>query len=117
MIAFPKPKDMKRRPMPAYRILPGGREVCAKTPAGLREYRARTLVAWRRDFGICGWCIRPVSSDEVTADHIRIRGSGGGWRDDRIENLRGLHGPCNSERGSSRFLTRKEWLEAKGRKP
>lgn len=111
-----KPKDRKRIPAPPYTIMRDGRIVCSPTKAGRREYRKRTLEVWARDKGICGWCLTPVSEEEVTADHMQSRGHGGGKRDDRRENLRPCHQLCNSERGSSPILTRSEWLAWKANK-
>lgn len=106
-----KPKDQPRRRSAApFRTMPDGREICSKTLAGREEYRRRTVRVWEREKGICGWCIKPVSKDEATADHIITKGHGGGKHDDREENLRPAHWLCNGERGSSPILTRVEWL-------
>jgi 5-methylcytosine-specific restriction endonuclease McrA len=111
-----KPHQMKSKSRLPYKIHKDGREVCCKTPAGRAEYRARTLSAWERDKGICGWCLEPVSEQDVTADHIQSRGMGGATRDDRTANLRPCHLDCNGQRGSSPILTRAEWIAWKANK-
>jgi hypothetical protein len=47
---------------------------------------------------ICGLLIDDFR--EATADHIEVRGMGAAWRDDSYDNIRAVHGACNTERGS-----------------
>jgi|SRR5882762_9480399 len=114
-----KPKDQKRKPIPAVEIRSDGREICAETQRGREEYSLRTLKMFDRQKGICRWCEKPMFWGEQTFDHDRGRTKGN--QDDRIE-VDGIwinaavHGICNGERGSSKILTRCEWLEWKSRK-
>lgn len=84
---------------------PGGREVCAKTPKGRREYKRRVEAMWERQECRCALCGKYLRLDEATFDHQDGRGMGGARRDDRIE-VNGVplnaavHGLCNAQKGS-----------------
>lgn len=101
----------------AFRTYPDGREVCCENRPGQIEYRRRTMMMAQRQNFICPECNRlmdlraerlPYESD-VTFDHERPRGFGGGFRDDRIVLPdgtwlnRAVHFWCNSKRGSKRL--------------
>lgn len=92
----------------AVRVLDDGREICS--PA---ELRRRRIILLERQNNICGWCEKPITDfrDAVT-DHINLRGLGGAFRNDSLETTRATHSACNLERGSKRYLTRKEMLRA-----
>jgi len=119
---IPKPQRPKS---PAVETFADGREVCANTVAGRREYRKRLTQMWERQEGICRWCADPMPSvealagfDSVTFDHDFGRGSGGSRRDDRIEvdgvpQNAAVHWRCNADKASSRFLTRAEAEKSK----
>jgi hypothetical protein len=87
---------------------PGGRQVCAYTAGGKREYRSRTETMWQRQLGYCTICLKPMRIEEATYEHSEGRGMGGGHRDDRIE-VKGVwqnaavHGMCNVLKGSVRL--------------
>jgi hypothetical protein len=85
----------------------GGREVCLKTAAGVREYRKRVELMHERQLGLCAICVRPLRLEQATFDHEVPRGLGGGFRDDRIEvdgvpQNAAVHGLCNANKGSRR---------------
>lgn len=85
----------------------GGREVCLRTAAGVREYRKRVELMHERQMGLCAICGRPLRLEQATFDHERPRGLGGGFRDDRltvdgVPINAAVHGLCNSIRGSRR---------------
>ena len=85
------------------RIHRDGREVCTKTPRGLREYKRRRELMYIRDKGmccICGGWIQRLS--EATFEHKDGRGMGGSRRDDRIEKNGVAHFWCNTRKGSQR---------------
>jgi hypothetical protein len=93
MLTFPKPSQIKK-PKPAVRVYPDGREVCnLKTKAGRDEYSRRKRVMWDRQGGICSLRITPrcralkgkVKFLACTFEHDEGRGSGGSRRQDRIE--------------------------------
>ena len=114
-----KPKDQKRKPIPPVEVRDDGKEICADTPKGREEYRLRTLKMGDRQKGICRWCELPMYYGDCSFDHDNGRTKGN--RDDRIEidgreTNAAVHPQCNAERGSSRILTRKEWLKWKTNK-
>lgn len=114
-----KPKDQKRKPIPPVYTRYDGKEICADTVKGHEEYRIRTFKMGDRQNGICRWCEKPMYYGDCTFDHDKGRTKSN--RDDRIE-VKGVwqnaavHIMCNAERGSSRILTRKEWLAWKQNK-
>lgn len=61
-----------------------------------------TAQAWIRDNAICGICKEYVCLLESVGDHIKPKGMGGAFRDDRVENIQAVHPECNSLKGSSR---------------
>lgn len=90
----------------AVRVYRGGREICADTPAGRAEYRARTAAMAERQNGLCALCGLWMG-DDVTFDHERSRGMAGGFREDRIEIAgrwvnAAVHFRCNGNKGSRR---------------
>ena len=89
--------------MSAAVIKRGEREICKRTPAGLREYRHRRVEMWNRDSGLCCLCFRPVTMEECSFEHIHGRGMGGSKRDDRIEHNGVSHYFGNMARGSIRY--------------
>jgi 5-methylcytosine-specific restriction endonuclease McrA len=98
--AFPKPSQVKKPPV-AVRVFRGGREVCNHLiKAGRDEYERRKRKAWEDQKHICAICHKPLNWADTTADHIKVRGMGGGSRDDRQENLAAVHWTCNTQRGS-----------------
>lgn len=110
---------MKRQPIPIYWEFPDGKQICSNTPKGRAEYRNRTLAMAERQGWICRWCAKPMFEGDVTFDHDNGRTKGN--QDDRIEvdgvpHNAAVHGSCNCERGSSRILTRVEWLMWKANK-
>jgi hypothetical protein len=114
-----KPCQMKRRPIPVVEVRPDGKEICADTPRGREEYRLRTLKMFDRQCGICRWCGLPMFYSDASFDHENGRTKGN--QDDRIEvdgvpQNAAVHYQCNAERGSSRILTRVEWLAWKANK-
>lgn len=101
--------SVSRHAVPSYETMPDGREICTETPAGKREYRARTLVMRWRQGELCRWCGQWMAEDETTFDHDNRRGAG--RRDDRIEVLgkrqnAAVHKLCNQERGSQARLSK-----------
>ena len=121
-LAFPKPKDVKKKPV-AVRVFKDGREVCnLLCKEGRDEYMRRKRVMWERQKGICclfgidPTCPGKLNWGDAMFEHEGGRGSGGGKRDDRIEiveerngmtikrNLNGVaHAKCNSWKGSRRI--------------
>jgi hypothetical protein len=114
MPALPKPKQVRRKP-DAVKVYPDGREVCAATPAGVKEYRDRTRKMWARQGHVCGLQISELcvgkkwlSPGGATFDHEDGRGMGAARRDDRIEKDGKPYncaacGYCNAEKGSRRL--------------
>lgn len=108
-------KQFKRK-KESVRIYPGGREVCAETPLGRREYRRRTEEMWARQNGICSICNRPMRMEEATFEHDDCRGMAGSHRDDRTEidgkpYNSAAHGLCNVKKGG---MPLKDYLRAGG---
>lgn len=106
-----------KRKIPAVEVK-GGREVCTKTAAGLREYCRRTEAMWERQRGLCSICGLPMRIEEATFEHDDGRGHGGGHRDDRIEvdgepKNSAAHGICNVRKGSVRLKNFKEAVNGK----
>ena len=90
---------------PPIHTFPDGREVCAATPVGRREYRRRTSAMRERQGNLCCLCGLYLSEEEATFEHQN--GRGGGKRDDRIEvDGKWINGAahfwCNNEKGSKR---------------
>lgn len=114
-----KPCQMKRRPIPVFEVTDDGKEICSNTPKGRAEYRNRTLAMAERQGWVCRWCEKPMRLGDVSFEHDNGRTKGN--QDDRIEvggvpQNAATHGGCNCERGSSRILTRVEWLAWKANK-
>lgn len=90
----------------AVRRYPDGREVCCDTPKGKAEYHRRIGLMALRQRGMCFHGAHGLR--RPTFDHIRPRGMGAGFRDDRIEDEHGKPmncaacWMCNTERGSKR---------------
>ena len=94
--------------MIAIKVFRDGREVCQTDAA----WQARRREAWERDGGRCveRRCrkrvplhdLRDDCGDVIVVachiDHISGRKMGGGFRDDRLENLRTLCAMCHSDR-------------------
>ena len=86
---------------PAVKVMRDGREVCdLTTKAGADEYQRRKRVAWEDQGKLCSICHKPLNWYDSTVDHIKVRGMGGGSRDDRQGNIAAAHALCNSQRGS-----------------
>ena len=114
MIAFPKPKDIKKKP-DAVRIMKDGREICRlNIKAGMDEYVRRKRVMWERQDkrccleGLVPCCPGRLNWGEATFEHSDGRGHGGGHRDDRIEvdgkPQNGVsHPQCNIAKSSVRL--------------
>jgi len=85
-----------------------GREVCAKTFRGRKEYHRRVVAMCERQSWCCSICGGPmVLGESATFEHTDGRGMGGGHRDDRIEingkpHNSAAHGFCNAMKGSKR---------------
>ena len=47
---------------------------------------------------MCAICFQFLPEEMATADHIKKRKMGGGFRDDRQENIRAVHLICNQMR-------------------
>lgn len=95
---------MRRAP---FKVYPDGREVCAKTPLGRREYKHRLELMWERQEGLCCLCGMPLRLEESTFEHQRPKGIGSAFADDRIEvdgePINGAaHWICNGSKGSRR---------------
>jgi hypothetical protein len=112
---FPKPKDAKKHPKSAVRIMKDGREICDHlTKAGRDEYKRRVRVMWERQGRKCGLQISPQCKarsgrlliDEAQFDHEICRGMGGAKRTDAIVDKDGRPVSravccwCNCLRGS-----------------
>lgn len=83
-----------------------GNEVCTNSVAGKREYNRRTLAMAERQDWLCAICGCRMF-DNITFDHEKGRGMGGGKRDDRIEidgkwHNAAVHWLCNGDKGSRR---------------
>lgn len=92
----------------AVKVFRDGREVCAQTVLGRREYQRRIRVMWERQRGLCCICKVPISLMGATFEHQEGRGMGGGHRDDRIEKDGKLYNGvaclyCNWLKGSRRM--------------
>lgn len=86
-----------------------GRQVCAETAAGRREYDRRIRFMVDRQFNRCCLCGQPfMRPEDASFEHEGGRGMGGARRDDRLwlganKPLNGAsHGWCNAKRGSKR---------------
>jgi len=89
----------------AFKMMPGGRQVCLSTTAGNAEYRRRREEVWDRDRGQCVLCSEFVPLECATTEHIIPKGMGGSkWgghkHDDRVNNLAVSHWHGNNNRGS-----------------
>lgn len=87
---------------------PGGRQVCTRGAAGVREYRKRVEIMFERQMGRCALCLKPMRLELATFDHANGRGLSGAWRDDRVEvngvwQNAAVCWPCNSAKGSRRI--------------
>lgn len=70
----------------AVRRYKDGREVCADTPQGRKEYLRRLERMIQRQIFRCGKCSKRLSRAQATFDHWPIkRRMGAAFRDDRIE--------------------------------
>lgn len=110
-----KPAKQVRRKPDVVKVYRDGREVCAATPAGVREYRHRLNSMLQRQNNKCGLqvserCIGKVwlSPHNATFDHQDGRGMNAAHRDDRIEKDGKPYncaacGYCNAEKGSKRL--------------
>lgn len=59
----------------------------------------------REQKGLCSICGDPLlDMNDVDPDHRDPCGMGGGWRDDRPENIGAAHHSCNFEKGSVRVI-------------
>ncbi len=94
-LMLPKPGE---RRLPGKILLPDGREIC-RTGA---TWKARRRQAWERDGHCCQDCGIGLSLEWAEIDHVMPRRMGGGWRDDRLENLRTLCSPCHRRRHEAR---------------
>jgi len=99
-LAIPRPGEMKKEII-AVKVFPSGREVCnLLCKAGADEYQRRKRVAWEKQGKLCSICHQHLNWGDSTVDHIKVRGMGGGSRDDRQENIAAAHAQCNADRGS-----------------
>lgn len=96
-LAFPKPKDVKKKPV-AVRVFRDGREkINILCKEGRDLYDERKRFAWEKQGRTCSICHLPLTWKDSTIDHIRPRSVG---RDDRQENVAAAHNRCNIARGS-----------------
>lgn len=59
----------------------------------------------REQKGLCSICGEDLTDmNDVVPDHRDPCGMGGGWRDDRPENIGAAHSKCNFEKGSVRVI-------------
>lgn len=101
-LAFPKPKDIKKKPE-AVRVFRDGREkINQLCKEGRDLYQERKRIAWEKQGRTCSICHKPLAWKESTVDHISPRGMGAGSIDDRQENIAAAHGVCNCQKGSRR---------------
>src|ERR1700744_2818304 len=102
-----KPKIRKKKTPKAYfKEYSDGRLVIDLDMPQGREMRAKIIAqAWERDHHLCGICQRYVCLLEAVWDHIKPRGMGGGFRDDRLENIQAVHPVWNGLKGSQRDFT------------
>lgn len=107
-------KRLHRKPPPVmYPEGPNGRQVCSPNAAGRREYERRTKAVSDRQKGKCAICL--LVGAKLRLDHQDGRGHGGGHRDDRILDEKGmwmnagLCDFCNGCKGSKRY----HWIEGK----
>lgn len=89
----PRPKR------PARYVTRDGREIHRSPWAWLVQRRK----AWERDEHRCRACGRELALAEAHIDHVRERGMGGAWRDDRLENLLTKCAPCHMARHNQRI--------------
>jgi hypothetical protein len=78
------------------RITKDGREILSGA-----AYTRRKRQVWERDRGRCRKCWTLVSWDQFKregVDHIAKRKMGGGFRDDRMENLQVLCRACHDRK-------------------
>lgn len=99
-VKLPKP--------PPFETMSDGRQICADTPDGAREYRRRTLEMRRRQGELCSICGYWMHEEEVSFEHSDGRGFNGSHRDDRIEKdgmpyNSAAHLICNCRKGSIRL--------------
>ncbi len=90
----------KRRSKPT-REYPDGRVVLSE-----KDRREQLAYIYERDNRICHLCGKYVRREDASRDHLRIRGMGGAFTDDRPENIKLAHGFCNTQRGSKPLPTR-----------
>jgi hypothetical protein len=115
-LAFPKPKDQKRRKLNPVIIFPDGREVCnMQSAAGRAEYERRKDVMHRRQNSRCILCGKHLERVRASFEHEDGKGMNSSHRDDRIwkvdpvtgerKSYNGVaHGWCNGRKGSKRGL-------------
>ena len=84
----------------AFSVLPDGREICHKTPAGRKEYNRRILKMWTRDRMTCCLCGQSILLQDATFEHKQSRGMNGSKRDDREEVNGVSHWFGNAAKGS-----------------
>jgi 5-methylcytosine-specific restriction endonuclease McrA len=72
------------------RMTKDGREILSGD-----DYEARRREVWERDAQRCVRCYKPLSLDGCHIDHIKKRRSGGGFRNDRLEDLQTMCGICH----------------------
>lgn len=87
----------------AFDILPGGREVCRKTPAGRLEYEKRTLEMYERDHHLCCLCGQHLPIGQITFEHLDGKGMNGSRHDDRTSENSVSHYWGNMAKGSMRI--------------
>lgn len=93
-LAYPKPKDQKRRKSEAVRTFRDGREVTQPNAAGYAEYSRRKYLMLERQGFKCATQCSPLCEtrgnlgylgpEDATFGHVDGRGMGGAKRDDRI---------------------------------
>lgn len=99
---FPKP-GQEKKPQEAVKVYRNGREKCTDTKAGRDEYERRKRIAWEDQGKTCKICGKKLNWSDSFVDHIRPRGMGSGFRDDRQPNIAAVHWACNSAKGSRRI--------------
>lgn len=92
----PEPRGVTPRRSGSFtRALRDGREICFG-----QDWERRKYEVWLRDGKRCVECSKLLPNFHANrhTDHIRTRGMGGAYRDDRPENLRTVCDSCHRKR-------------------
>ena len=99
-LAIPRPGEVKKEIEVEHVFRDGRTKINQLCKEGRDLYQQRKRDAWEKQGKLCSICHLHLNWADSTVDHIKVRGMGGGSRDDRQENIAAAHATCNSARGS-----------------